>query len=108
MFYVLGLKAISLCEHRGAWVYAWHFEAGAMTGGGRVNPEVLSKRLIEGSWDIRKHHNLYVKDQEQLEKDFLDWCDRWFLEDPKAPPAGAVIAGEHATGNRDPRRRRPF
>lgn len=98
MFYLLTNDgAISMCHYREGWVYAWHFQNGNVVGGGRINPHLITLKLTDGSWDLRRHFNLRVLDQVELEKDFSAWCDQWFKDDPKRPSSPSLI-GETAIG----------
>lgn len=100
MFYLLTHDgSISMCRYHEGWVYAWHFTNRNVVGGGRVNPRLVTLKLLDGTWDVRKNVDLKIPDQEELVKEFNAWCDRWFTDDPRSPSSpsliGEVPAGKH-------------
>ena len=93
MFYLLyDPNKITMCQSLGGWVYAWYFENGEIAGGGRINPEVVTRNLLDRTYDIRKHVNLHFPDQEELEKEFKAWCERWRQGDSRPPPVPGLLA----------------
>lgn len=91
MFYLLYPRGgIALCAHVGRWVYAWHFKDGDISDGGRMNPVMLTQNLRDGSFDLRKHMDLNIPDQVDLEKEFTDWAKQWGAENPMGPSSGQI------------------